>query len=249
MLSKYYFGVERNALNQSLLKITGLTKILFVHQIDHDNLNHIFKLISLLFMEISMKLLKISLMMLGCLSLLVGCASTPDDVDAEKVVAEKSAKSTTTVKKSLLAETISAGTSYVVREEVAKRQAAFSANEDDFLESESKRIFQLVREMKTINADTKQGVKKSRKRNNKKKNTTQSLVASEGITQYSEALKVLNALDNEVKTSETLLENVRKSVTPANKKKFKGWELRLDALRNERMQFEQFAIQLYNARK
>jgi len=55
----------------------------------------------------------------------------------------------------------------------------------------------------------------------------------------------MTAVDKELKTSETLLEELRPEITATNKGKFKGWELRLDALRKERMQLEQYAAQLY----
>lgn len=155
--------------------------------------------------------------------------------------------------KTLLANTLDAGTHYVISDEVAKRKTAFE-NQDELLDAESKRVFQLIREAKAINYQIKLDLSGARKkfrqaqklaRKNKGKNTLISQGKADTISKYNETIQLMTAVDNEVKTSEALFEELRSSITPANKSKFKGWELRLDALRKERMQLEQYAVQLY----
>jgi hypothetical protein len=155
--------------------------------------------------------------------------------------------------KSLLASTLSAGAQYVIPDEVAKRKAS-TENQEELVEAESKRVFQLIREVKAINYQIKLDLSGSRKQLNKikklaRKNKNKDALLTQGkasvINKYNETYQLMSAVDKELKTSEGLLEELRPEITAANKGKFKGWELRLDALRKERMQLEQYAVQLY----
>lgn len=155
--------------------------------------------------------------------------------------------------KSLLASTLSAGAQYVIPDEVAKRKAS-TENQEELVETESKRVFQLIREVKAINYQIKLDLSGSRKQLNKikklaRKNKNKDALLTQGkasvTNKYNETYQLMSAVDKELKTSEGLLEELRAEITAANKGKFKGWELRLDALRKERMQLEQYAVQLY----
>ncbi len=155
--------------------------------------------------------------------------------------------------KSLLASTLSAGTQYIIPDEVAKRKAS-TENQDELVETESKRVFQLIREVKAINYQIKLDLSGARKQLNKvkklaRKNKNKDAMLTQGkasvINKYNETYQLMTAVDKELKTSEALLEELRSEITATNKGKFKGWELRLDALRKERMQLEQYAAQLY----
>jgi len=187
-----------------------------------------------------------------------GCAHLPED---ETRPAEKPTPPTINLlkavnadpSKSLLASTLSAGAQYVIPDEVAKRKAS-TENQDELLEGESKRVFQLIREVKAINYQIKLDLSGARKQLNKvkklarkHKNKDAMLTQSKaGVTnKYNETYQLMGAVDKELKTSEGLLEELRAEITATNKGKFKGWELRLDALRKERMQLEQYATQLY----
>ncbi|MEN9847707.1 MAG: hypothetical protein RL368_447 [Pseudomonadota bacterium] len=201
----------------------------------------------------------LSLGILGCcLGLAAGCASISGE---ETRPAEKPTPPTINLlkaanadpSKSLLASTLSAGAQYVIPDEVAKRKAS-TENQDELLETESKRVFQLIREVKAINYQIKLDLSGARKQLNKvkklaRKNKNKDAMLTQGkanvINKYNETYQLMTAVDKELKTSEALLEELRAEITVANKGKFKGWELRLDALRKERMQLEQYAAQLY----
>ncbi|MDD2816759.1 MAG: hypothetical protein PHP00_13660 [Thiotrichaceae bacterium] len=193
-----------------------------------------------------------------CLGLTAGCANFAEE---ESPPVEKPTPPTINLlkavnadpSKSLLASTLSAGKQYVIPDEVAKRKAS-TENQEELVETESKRVFQLIREVKAINYQIKLDLSGARKkinkvkrlaRKNKNKNTLLAQGKVEVINKYNETYQLMTAVDKELKTSEALLEELRPEITAANKGKFKGWELRIDALRKGRMQLEQYAAQLY----
>ena len=145
-----------------------------------------------------------------------------------------------------------AGVGFLVGNEVAKRKESYSSQEA-LISGETQRVANLVQEIENTNAILRQDIASYNSQiSNLKAQMHQDSSKRENLRQqkatvdkrYQQAKKSLKAVENELKTAETLHADTKKQAGSKNARELRNWENRINSLRSEKVKLERNTQQL-----
>jgi outer membrane lipoprotein SlyB len=147
---------------------------------------------------------------------------------------------------------LGAGAGFLVGNEVANRKQAYSSQEA-LIAGETQRVANLVQEIENTNTILRQEIvsynaqisalKTQIQRNsNAKEQLRQQKVSID--KRHQQAKKSLQAVENELKTAETLHADTKKQAGKKNANELKAWENRINSLRTQKIKLEKNTHQL-----
>ncbi|MEY3219171.1 MAG: hypothetical protein RIT27_528 [Pseudomonadota bacterium] len=145
-----------------------------------------------------------------------------------------------------------AGVGFLVGNEVAKRKQSYSSQEA-LISGETQRVANLVQEIENTNAILRQDIAsynaqisslKAQMQRDSSKREQLRQQKSKIDKRYQQAKKSLQAVENELKTAETLHADTKKQAAKKNVNELRHWENKINSLRSEKVKLEKNTQQL-----